>query len=244
MPRGFSPEAAHPDGWALHWVVMPPHRDPATLARRIVERGLVAIVRGAHTPDELVSVAGALWRGGIHIVEITLDSAHARDGIRRVGDTFGEDMLLGAGTVRSPADVDRALEAGAEFLVSPALLPEVVAAAHDRSCLILPGVLTPSEIERAASAGCRLLKLFPAGSLGASYLRALRGPLSDISFMPTGGIGSDDLTDFVAAGAAAFGIGSALVRDVAIDDGELERIEAAAGALVALLAEARAAVGG
>lgn len=211
------------------------------LVNRIIEAGLVAITRGGHSPEELLALAGALRRGGVRIVEVTLNSAHARVGIRRLRRALGEDMLVGAGTVRTAADVDTAVDAGAEFLVAPNLSEAVLAQAEERSCLLLPGVFTPSEIERAAAAGCRLVKLFPAGTVGPSYLKALRAPLNDIDFMPTGGVGPDDLADYVAAGAAAFGIGSALIRDVPVDEVELERVEAAAHNLVFLLAEARAA---
>lgn len=214
------------------------------LARRIAEAGLVAITRGRHSPDDLVALGRALRRGGVGIVEVTLNSAHALEGIRRLRAELPAGTLVGAGTVRSPEDVDAALGAGAEFLVAPNLSEPVLERANTREALLLPGVMTPSEIERAVAAGCRLVKLFPAGSLGVSYLKAIRAPLHDVDIMPTGGIGADDLADYVRAGAVAFGIGSALIRDVPADASELERVEAAARDLVARLEAARGARGG
>jgi 2-dehydro-3-deoxyphosphogluconate aldolase/(4S)-4-hydroxy-2-oxoglutarate aldolase len=182
------------------------------------ERGLIAIMRGRYAPDDLRSIADALASGGVRIVEVTLGSEGALEGItalrRHAEDrASGERLLVGAGTVRTARDVERALDAGAQFLVSPNFDPESAARAQEAGVLHLPGVFTASEAQRALAAGCRMQKLFPAGHADPSYLSALRAPLSDIDFVPTGGITPERLGPFVEAGAAAFGVGSALVAD-------------------------------
>lgn len=116
-------------------------------------------------------------------------------------------MLVGAGTVRTVEQAKAAVTAGAQFLVSPGLNPAVVKWARAKDMLHVPGVFTPTEAETAVVAGCRLLKLFPAGIVGPAYLKALRAPLDDVEFVPTGGITVDNLAQYVRAGAVAVGVG-------------------------------------
>lgn len=207
---------------------------------RIARAGLIAIFRSGHAPDDLLALAEAVTRGGIGVLEVTLNSASALEGIRRLRDALPADVLVGAGTVRDAADVDAAVEAGAEFLVAPNLSEPALERAAARERLLLPGVLTPSEAQRAFAAGCRMVKLFPAEPLGPGYLGAIRAPLADVGFVPTGGIRPENVEAYLAAGAMALGIGSSLVRDVPVNDGELRRVETVARDFAERLAQARA----
>jgi 2-dehydro-3-deoxyphosphogluconate aldolase/(4S)-4-hydroxy-2-oxoglutarate aldolase len=120
-------------------------------------------------------------------------------------------MLIGAGTVRYGTQVQPALDAGAQFLVSPNFDPDTVARARMAGLLHLPGIFTPSEAQTAFTAGCTVLKLFPADTVGPAYLKALRAPLDDIEFVPTGGINLENIAAYRRAGAVAVGLGSQLV---------------------------------
>jgi 2-dehydro-3-deoxyphosphogluconate aldolase/(4S)-4-hydroxy-2-oxoglutarate aldolase len=130
-------------------------------------------------------------------------------------------MLIGAGTVRTLEEVNAALDAGAQFLVSPNFDPASVARSREAGVLHLPGVFTASEAQAAYAAGCQMVKLFPADALGPRYLKALRAPLNDIDFVPTGGIEAANIADFVRAGAVAFGVGSSLVKSADQDLADL-----------------------
>ena len=180
-------------------------------ACRMREVGIIAIVRGDYSLSQLRDIADVLEEGGVGVMEVTLNSTSALECIAALRSFAGNRLLVGAGTVRTPEDVDRALEAGAQFLVSPNFDPESAFCAIDAGVLHLPGVFTASEAQQALRAGCRMQKLFPAGQLGPSYLEALRAPLGDIEFVPTGGIDAGNVAAFVRAGAVALGIGSALV---------------------------------
>jgi Entner-Doudoroff aldolase len=176
------------------------------------EHGLVAIMRGAFPVDAFLTIGEALAQNGIRVIEITLNSAQARAAIPALRARFGNDLLIGAGTIRRAEQVNEALEVGAQFIVSPNFNPEAVARSQAAGLLHLPGVATPTEAENAFSAGCHLLKLFPADALGGpTYLKVIRAPLDDIDFVPTGGITPENAGEYRRAGAVALGLGSALV---------------------------------
>lgn len=211
------------------------------VTQQLLEDGLIAIIRGDFSLAEQRGVAQALLEGGVRIVELTLNSTHALEGLAALRATFAGDLLIGAGTVRTATDARRALEAGAHFLVAPNLDLETVATAQAHGTLLLPGVFTATEAQAAYRAGCRLVKLFPADALGPGYLKALRAPLHDIGFVPTGGIDPETLGAFHAAGAVAFGVGSYLVRDIPFTAEEARSLRARAAALRSALARARGA---
>ena len=209
---------------------------PPEVAERIRRAGIIAIIRGQFSLAQLISTAEALLSGGIYVLEVTLNTSHALEGIGQLRRQLGNTALIGAGTVRTRVDVDAALNAGAQFLISPNLDPASVARSREQEILHLPGIFTASEAQAAYQAGCKLVKLFPADALGPSYLKALSAPLDDIEFVPTGGIGEDNLADYVRAGAVAFGAGSALVRGPEQEPSDLSE---RAARLVALLRQAR-----
>lgn len=187
----------------------------------ILERArVVAIVRGSFASDRYLRISGALAEGGVHVQEFTMDRPHALEAIREARRHADEGVLLGAGTVRSGDAARRAVDAGAQFLVSPGLVGSVADAAREASVPYLPDVLTPSEVEAALSMGLDTVKLFPAQPLGPAYLAGLIPPLRGTRFVPTGGIGLDDVRSFLDAGATAVGLGGSLVSG----DGEPSEI--------------------
>jgi 2-dehydro-3-deoxyphosphogluconate aldolase / (4S)-4-hydroxy-2-oxoglutarate aldolase len=177
-----------------------------TTVERIRAERVVAVLRRVADIDAVVD---ALARGGIGIVELTLDSDDALAAIERLRATRPELTVL-AGTVRTPDDAEAAVSAGAQACVSPALVPAVVERCRELGVPAVPGALTPSEIEVALALRIELVKLFPAGFVGPRYVRDVLAPLGEVPLLVTGGIDSANAGDFLAAGAAAVGIGSAL----------------------------------
>ena len=202
--------------------------------------GLISIIRGGFSLTEIVQVSAALLAGGVKVVEVTLNSTHALAGVRELQRQFGDDLQVGAGTLRTAEDVTKAVDAGASFLLAPCLDIASVKAAAQHNTLLVPGIFTASEAQAAFAAGCQTVKLFPADALGSAYLKALRAPLEHIDFIPTGGVSLKTLADFHRAGAVAFGVGSALVKNVAVTPAELKALTARAKALTGALAEVRA----
>ena len=181
------------------------------MARRVQNDGIVAIVRGDFPAQKILEIGDALLAAPVLIMEVTLNTPGALDLIRMLRARFGENMYIGAGTVRTVDQFNAAVAAGAQFTVAPGLNPAVVTQARKADILHIPGVYTATEAETASAAGSRLLKLFPANIGGPAYLKALRAPLDDIQFVPTGGIGPDNAAAWARAGAAALGVGSSLV---------------------------------
>lgn len=170
---------------------------------------VVAIVRTADA-DRAVRACQELISVGLTVVEITADHPHALSSVATLRRQFGDRALLGVGTVLDPATAESAAGAGADFCVAPDLAPDVVAACTGRDMLAIPGVFTPTEITAAQRLGLSLLKLFPCGGLRPEFLSALRGPFGSVGFIPTGGIGHTSVRGWLAAGAAAVGLGSSL----------------------------------
>ena len=159
-----------------------------------------------------VNIIDALYHGGIRAVEITMDTANAAEIISETIERYGETILVGAGTVLTIEDCQKAIDAGAQFLVSPALDVEVIQHARKQQVEFIPGVFTPSEMISAYKEGVSMVKLFPASSLGPSFIKDVKGPLSHIDIMTTGGITKDTACDYITAGACAIGAGSALLN--------------------------------
>ena len=190
------------------------------ITSRIKADGLVAIVRGDVPVARTLAIADTLRDAGVSILEVTLNTTGALEAIAALRAGQGERMLIGAGTVRSLAQWQAAREAGAQFTVAPSFHPEVVAAALAADFLHLPGVFTPTEVDTAVRAGCRVVKLFPVDAVGPAYLKALRAPLDDVDFVPTGGVSVDNIVTYRKVGAIAVGIGGSLVAGPAqsLDD--------------------------
>jgi 2-dehydro-3-deoxyphosphogluconate aldolase / (4S)-4-hydroxy-2-oxoglutarate aldolase len=171
---------------------------------------IIAILRGDYR-KAVPALTEALIMGGIKIIEMTLNSPGAIDGIRCMSEQFGDQLLVGAGTVLEPDQAKQAVDAGAKFIVSPETNPAVIETALDLGVVPVPGAFTPTEIMQAYRAGARLIKLFPAIHGGPNYLKLIRGPLDHIEFVVTGGIDASNARLFLSAGAAAVGVGGVLV---------------------------------
>ena len=178
-----------------------------TALDQILKNKIVAIVRGAE-PSDVLRIAEALNLGGVNILEITLNSPNALQVIRELAGKM-KNMLIGAGTVLSGADAEAAIEAGASFIISPNVNIETIAATKKSGIVSIPGAYTATEVVTAWSGGGDIIKIFPATN--AEYIKVLRGPLSHIPMMPTGGINPENILEFKRAGAVAFGIGTSLV---------------------------------
>jgi len=209
---------------------------------RLCEKGIVAVVR-APSSDQLIEVAQALLRGGVDCIEITMTTPNALRVIAACREAVGEAMI-GVGSVLDAATAEAAIQAGAQFVVSPIFRPEIVDAAHAADLPAVPGCFTPTEILAATDAGADLVKVFPAGFFGAEYFKAILAPMPHLKLTPTGGVDLDTAAGFIAAGAVTLGVGSALVTKKALAEGNLGRIEQLAGQYVRIVAEARAAKGG
>ena len=181
------------------------------MTSRVLDDGIVAIVRGDFPAHKVLEIGDALLAAPVLVMEVTLNTPGALELIQMLRARFGSNMNVGAGTVRTVDQFDAAAAAGAQFTVAPGLNPAVVARARKTDTLHIPGVYTATEAETAHAAGSRLLKLFPANIGGPAYLKALRAPLDDIQFVPTGGIGPENAAAWARAGAAALGVGSSLV---------------------------------
>jgi 2-dehydro-3-deoxyphosphogluconate aldolase/(4S)-4-hydroxy-2-oxoglutarate aldolase len=192
---------------------------------------VVAVLRG-ESAQAAVEVADALVEGGVRGLEVTFTTPDAGDALRELRARHGDDALVGAGTVTAPEHVDEAAEAGAAFLVSPGLDPELVGRMRATGLLCLPGVLTPSEVLGAVRLGLRALKLFPGSLGGPAHLKALRAPFPEVEFVPTGGVSAENAADWLAAGALAVGAGGSLAP-ASLAGRERADVVAGARALVA-----------
>ena len=192
--------------------------------QRVLDSGLVAILR-APSGELLADVAQALLAGGVEVIEVTFTVPHALRVLEQVADRVGDRILLGAGTVLDSETARAALLAGAQFIVSPNTNLDVIRVCRRYDKLAMPGALTPTEIVTAWEAGADIVKVFPSDFTGPQYLKILRGPLPQIRLMPTGGVTLDTAADFLKAGACALGVGSSLVPQQAVMDGDLARIE-------------------
>lgn len=195
---------------------------------------LVAILRGMR-PDEAEPIGAALVERGFRLIEVPLNSPEPFRSIEFLAKRFGSEALVGAGTVMTPADARRVVEAGGKLVVMPHSDPEVISAAKEAGAWCLPGVATPTEGFRALAAGADALKLFPGEALPPAVLKAWKAVFpKDVALLPVGGIAPETMAAYVAAGAAGFGIGSALYRP-GLDAGEVGgRAEAFASAWRAL----------
>src|ERR1700682_174680 len=208
--------------------------------QKIREIGIVPVVR-ASSFEEARQAVDAICSGGISVVEITMTVPNAVAVIREVVRKYGDSVLTGAGTVLSFEQAAQCLDAGAEFLVSPGLSVPVLHAAQARGKLAIPGALTPTEVIAASVQGARVIKIFPCESVGgAKYIKALKGPLPRMVYMPTGGVNLLNAAEYIAAGAFALGVGSDLVNAAALRDGKTQDIIDTAKKLVEIVGQARA----
>jgi len=212
--------------------------DVPNLFVRLGQAGLIAVIRAANARDAVRAVE-ALLAGGIPAVELTFSTPGAVEALAEVRQRHGDDVLIGAGTIREPAQADAAARAGANFLVSAYVGQDVLAAMIATGLPVAPGVFTPSEVAQALDAGAHVVKLFPASSGGPRHLRALRGPFPGLQVIPTGGIEIDALATWFNEGALAVGIGSELTARSLLEEGRWDEITRRAGLFTAAAVAAR-----
>lgn len=200
------------------------------------EGGIVAGFRGPFPPDVALKTCGILLDEEINCFEFTMNSQQPIEAMQAVKAEFGEDVCVGMGTVLDVATAEQVLDAGADFVVSPAFQPDVVQAILDRDILMAPGITTPSEAVSAWNMGVKLLKFFPIGALGLDYFKAVYGPLNHMKFMCNGAMTDENAREFIQAGATAAGMSGWLTGDGTWSD---SRLRSRARILVNAVASAR-----
>lgn len=207
------------------------------VAAKLIDARVIAIVRGVDETD-ILKLAQALCRGGVSAIEVTFDQRHPDSwhstmrAIASIARELDGRVLPGAGTVLTPEQVDMARDAGARYIISPDVNADVIAHTRQLGLASLPGALTPSEITLAARLGCDIVKVFPAGDMGAGYVKSLCAPLAHIPMFAVGGITLNNAADFLRAGALGLGVGGQLTRLDLIREGRFDQIEQNARALM------------
>lgn len=206
--------------------------------QRIVEVGICPVIR-VPSKEQAFAAADAVCDGGIPIVEITMTVPGALHVIERLAKTR-RHILIGAGTVLESDTARQCIEAGAQFIVTPAFDAEIVKLAGSENMLVIAGALTPTEIIAAWRTGADLVKVFPCGSVGGPmYIKALKGPLPQIPLVPTGGVNLQTAGDFIRAGSAAIGVGGELISIAALAEGRTAEITNTAKQYVRIIQESR-----
>jgi 2-dehydro-3-deoxyphosphogluconate aldolase/(4S)-4-hydroxy-2-oxoglutarate aldolase len=210
-----------------------------TTQQTIERLGLIPVLR-AKSVAQGRAVVEAMIAGGVTIVEVTMTVPGAIDLLKELKRAYGSQLLLGSGTVTIADQAQTTIDAGAEFVVSPSLHPEVIAVTNKNNKISCPGSLTPTEAITAWNAGADYVKIFPCSAVGgASYLKALLAPFPHLKLIPTGGVTLQTAESFIKAGARALGVGSDLVNLGAIDAGHPETITDTARAYLKVIADAR-----
>ncbi len=208
------------------------------LIEKIENTGIVPVVKIDDAKDA-VQLAAALKKGGLNCAEITFRTAAAEEAIRLIAESH-PDMLIAAGTVLTPEQADKAMAAGAGFIVSPGLNPVVVKHCIDKGYPVIPGVCTPSEVELGMSFGLKYLKFFPAEAAGGvKMIKAMAAPYTNIRFMPTGGINTSNVADYLNCKAVFACGGSWMVPSDKIAAGKFDEIEKLTAEAAKLLKEIR-----
>jgi len=206
--------------------------------QQLVRSGIIAVIR-ADSDADLVEVCRALRDGGVTACEITMTTPGALDAISSASKHLGDEAIIGAGSVLDAATARAAILAGAKFIFAPTLDLQMIEMAHRYDCAAVPGAMTPTEILTAWSAGADLVKVFPANHFGPQYIRDLRAPMPQLKLTPTGGVNLDTAADWIHAGCAALGVGSALVKKEFIAGRDWDSLSALARQFVDAVAKAR-----
>ena len=210
--------------------------------KKLLDGKIVAIVRGIDS-QRIVGLAKALAAGGITCIEVTFDQSapdklqHTLDAIAAIKKTLGDGVCVGAGTVMTPEQVQLASDAGAEYMISPNTDPEVIAKTKAMGKVSIPGAMTPTEVAYAYQCGADIVKMFPAGILGAGYIKAVKAPLKHIPVAAVGGITPQNCAEFFKAGACGVGVGGNLVSPELVNAGRFDEITALAKAYSDALAQ-------
>src|SRR5213595_1059753 len=213
-------------------------RSKSEIISRLTDPGIIAVVRAQKT-DQVLPLSEALIAGGVIAIEITMTTPNAIEAIREASQKISSRGVVGVGTVLDSESCRAAIQAGAEFVVSPILRPELVPICHAADRPVMLGAYTPTEAQLAHEAGADFIKIFPADSLGPNYIRALRAPLPHLRIIPTGIAKAEDVTDFIKAGCAGVGLGSLLVSHEILRTNNWTELTRSAETFRALLEQAR-----
>lgn len=187
------------------------------IINKIVENGAVAVIR-LKDGSKFNKIAEALYAGGVASIELTMTTPNAFKLLEEASKIFNDKMMLGMGSVLNPKDAQRAIDAGAKYIVSPVFKKEILQTAHKNNTAVMPGCFSPTEIQTAYEEGADIIKVFPADIVGMAFFKAIKAPLPHLKLMPTGGVSLTNAGDWLKAGACAVGIGSALLNQKAIDE--------------------------
>jgi 2-dehydro-3-deoxyphosphogluconate aldolase / (4S)-4-hydroxy-2-oxoglutarate aldolase len=193
------------------------------ILEKVKQLGVLAVIRGP-SPELTVQMVDALVAAGVIGIEITYSTPNAEEVVRALSDRYGDQILLGMGTLVDPAQAESAKAAGAQFLVSPVCEPELVKAMAATGLLTMAGALTPTEVLQAYRHGSDVIKIFPGSLTGPQYIKALKGPFPYIPVMPTGGVNASNVAEWFAAGVVAVGAGSELCSPKLAKEGKFEEI--------------------
>lgn len=193
--------------------------------------GIIAVVR-AEKQEQVLPLSEALFAGGVIAIEITMTTPNAIEAIREASAKLGDKALIGVGTVLDVETCRKAIEAGAQFVVTPIMRPAIAEAAHALDKPVMLGAYTPTEAQLAHEAGADFIKIFPAEGLGPNYIKSLRAPLPHLNIVPTGGVDLHNVADFLKAGCAALGVGSSLVSKKILQEANWSELTRLAKAFV------------
>ena len=207
--------------------------------QKIQELGLLAVIRGPN-PELTLKMVDALVAGGVKGIEITYSTPNAEEVTRKLKDRYGDEIMLGMGTLTDPHQVDSARAAGANFLVSPICERELVCAMAASGLTSMAGALTPTEVFQAYQLGTDVVKVFPGSLTGPGYIKALKGPFPYIPMMPTGGVSASNVAEWFAVGVVAVGAGSELCPPQLAKAGKFAEISRLAAEFVQIVHNARA----
>jgi 2-dehydro-3-deoxyphosphogluconate aldolase/(4S)-4-hydroxy-2-oxoglutarate aldolase len=212
------------------------------IVHRLLNPGIVAVIR-ADSSEQLLHVAEALKNGGLPAMEVTMTTPNAIEVIREVTEKFGDEILMGVGTILDTETCRAALLAGAEFVVTPIFRAEIIQLCKRYGKPIVCGAYTPTEMLNAWDAGADFIKVFPADGLGPNYIKAVKAPLPQLEIIPTGGVDVNTAGDFIKAGCAAVAAGSSLVSKKILQSQNWSELTATAKKFVEAVAKARAELG-
>ena len=194
------------------------------ILQKVTTEKAVAVIRMSDSA-KLMKVAEALMEGGLSILEITMTTPNALKVIEEATKTFDSGMTIGVGSVLDAETARLAINAGAQYVVSPIFKPEIIHTSHRYDVPAMPGCFSPSAILEAHEQGADIVKVFPADVLGMAFFKAIKAPMPHLNLMPTGGVSLTNAGEWIKAGACAVGIGSALLEKQAIDEGNWNKLK-------------------
>jgi 2-dehydro-3-deoxyphosphogluconate aldolase / (4S)-4-hydroxy-2-oxoglutarate aldolase len=210
----------------------------AEILAELTNLGAVAVIRMSDS-GKLLKVSEAIHKGGVSAIEITMTTPNALKVIESLSKSMGKEILVGVGTVLDAQTAIDAINAGAQFVVSPFYKREIVETVKKLNIPVMPGAFTPTEIQTAYESGADIVKVFPADVVGMAFFKALKGPMPYLKLMPTGGVTLTNAGEWLKAGACAVGVGTALLDKKSIDENDFKKLTENATILVRSIAEGR-----